>query len=245
VVHPDWIGKTAGIDSELYLRHLLSIIADHPIHRIETKLSCTSDIVRFLLQCFPHQPHSDNPDHLPGAVMKKSVLIVAVVLLSLAFVSGRTSAQAPAASNDVNAALIRELHDLRLAIEKLATASSRVQVLSTRASQQEQRISNLTTQLVALNGKLAESAVDTSIANARLQQFKELLRVETDPQKRAELEQAQAGFEVDASRKGLMQSSLQAQVDAIRQQIATEQSNLADLERRLDELDRQTPDPQR
>ena len=177
--------------------------------------------------------------------MKKSVLIVAVVLLSLAFVSGRTSAQAPAASNDVNAALIRELHDLRLAIEKLATASSRVQVLSTRASQQEQRISNLTTQLVALNGKLAESAVDTSIANARLQQFKELLRVETDPQKRAELEQAQAGFEVDASRKGLMQSSLQAQVDAIRQQIATEQSNLADLERRLDELDRQTPDPQR
>ena len=177
--------------------------------------------------------------------MKKSVLIVAVALLSLAFVSGRTSAQAPPASNDVNAALIRELHDLRLAIEKLATASSRVQVLSTRASQQEQRISNLTTQLVALNGKLAESAVDTSIANARLQQFKELLRVETDPQKRAELEQAQAGFEVDASRKGLMQSSLQAQVDAIRQQIATEQSNLSDLERRLDELDRQTPDPHR
>jgi hypothetical protein len=42
-----------------------------------------------------------------------------------------------------------------------------------------------------------------------------------------------------------MQPSLQAQVDAIRQQIATEQSNLADLERRLDELDRQTPDSQR
>jgi hypothetical protein len=35
--------------------------------------------------------------------MKKSVLIIAVVLLSLAFISGRTSAQAPSASNDVNA----------------------------------------------------------------------------------------------------------------------------------------------
>jgi len=70
-------------------------------------------------------------------------------------------------------------------------------------------------------------------------------RVEADPQTRAELEQAQAGFAIDASRKGLMQSSVQAQVDAIRQQIATEQSNLADLERRLDELDRQTPDSQR
>ena len=177
--------------------------------------------------------------------MKKSVLIVAVALSSLAFVSGRTSAQAPPASNDVNAALIRELRDLRLAIEKLASASSRVQVLSARASQQEQRISNLTTQLIALNGKLAESAMDTSIANARVEQFKELLRVETDPQKRAELEQAQAGFAADASRKGLTQSFVQAQVDAIRQQIATEQANLADLDHRLDELDRQTPDSQR
>src|SRR4051794_19230103 len=103
--------------------------------------------------------------------MKKSVLIVAVVLLSLAFVSGRTSAQAPPTANDVNTALIRELHDLRLAIEKLASASSRVQLLSARASQQEQRISGLTTQLIALNGKFAEFAVDTSLATTRLEQF--------------------------------------------------------------------------
>ena len=177
--------------------------------------------------------------------MKKSVLIVAVVLLSLAFVSGRTSAQAPPAANDVNTALIRELHDLRLVIEKLSSASSRVQVLSARASQQEQRISGLTTQLIALNGKLAESAIDTSLANARLEQFKERLRVETDPQKRAELEQELAGFAVDASRKGLMQSSVQAQMDALRQQINAEQSNLADIERRLDEMDRPASDSQR
>src|SRR6516164_7192250 len=163
--------------------------------------------------------------------MKKSLLIVAVVLFSLAIVSARTSAQAPPASNDVNAALIRELHDLRLAIEKLASASSRVQVLSARASQQEQRISGLTTQLIALNGKLAESAVDTSLANARLEQFKERLRVETDPQKRAELEQELAGFAVDARRNGLMHSSLYSQVDAVRQRIIAEQSDLADSER--------------
>jgi hypothetical protein len=42
--------------------------------------------------------------------------------LLLASLSTRTSAQAPP-SNDVNAALIRELHDLRLAIEKLASAT--------------------------------------------------------------------------------------------------------------------------
>jgi hypothetical protein len=145
----------------------------------------------------------------------------------------------------VNASLIRELHDLRLAIEKLASTSSRVQVLSARASQEEQRISGLTAQLIALNGKLAESAVDLTLANARLEQFKERLRVENDPQRRAELEQAEAGFVEDLTRKGMMQSSVQAQVEALRQQIATEQSNLADTERRLDELDRPTSDSQK
>jgi hypothetical protein len=170
--------------------------------------------------------------------MKKSVLIVAIVLLSLAFVSVRTSAQAPPAVNDVNAALIRELHDLRLAIEKLASASSRVQVLSLRAGQQEQRISGLTTQLIALNGKLAESAVDATLTNTRLEQLKEHLRVETDPQKRAEFEQEQVALSADLTRRGMMQSSLQGQVEALRQQLAIEQSNLADIERKLDELDR-------
>jgi len=177
--------------------------------------------------------------------MKHSVLIVAIVLLSLAFASTRTSAQAPPAANDVNTALIRELHDLRLAIEKLASTTSRMQALSARANQQEQRISGLTTQLIALNGKLAESAVDMTLANARLEQLKEHLRVETDPRKRAELEEAQAGFAEDATRKAMMQSSVQAQVAALRQQIATEQSNLANIERRLDELDRPASDPQR
>jgi len=176
--------------------------------------------------------------------MKSPRLFVVVLLLSLAFISTRTAAQAPP-SNDVNAALIRELHDLRLAIEKLANAGSRVQVLSARASRQEQRISGLTTQLIVLNGKLGESAIDTSLANARLEQLKERLRLETDPQKRAQLEEALAGFTLDSSRKGLMQSSVQAQVESLRQQIVAEQSNLADIERRLDELDRPASDPQK
>ena len=178
--------------------------------------------------------------------MKRSVLIAGVVLLLFAFIAnGRTSAQAPSAANDVNAALIRELHDLRLSIEKLASSGSRVQVLTARASQREQRISSLTTEFITLNGKLAEAAAETSIANARLGQLKERLRTEADPKRRAELEDEQAGFAVDVNRKGLMQSSIQAQVNALRQQILTEQSELADIERKLDELDRPAPDPQR
>src|SRR5207253_9451847 len=115
-----------------------------------------------------------------------------------------------------NAALIRELHDLRLAIEKLASASSRIQVLSARASQQEQRISSLMSQLITLNGKLAEAAADTSSTNATLERFKERLRTESDPKQRAILEEEQVAFSMDLNRKALMQSSVQAQADADR-----------------------------
>jgi chromosome segregation ATPase len=178
--------------------------------------------------------------------MKRSALIVAILLLSSELIATRkTSAQAPAPANDVNAALIRELHDLRVAIEKLASASSRVQVLSARVVQREQRISNLITELITLNSKLAEAAVDTSLANAKLEQLQESLRTEADPKQRAILEEAQAGFASDVNRKRVTQSSIQAQVDALRQQIVAEQSSLADIERRLDELDRPIPDSQR
>jgi len=176
--------------------------------------------------------------------MKRSALIAAVVLLGLAFVSVRTSAQAPP-TNDVNIALIRELHDLRLAIEKLASASSRVQVLSMRASQQEQLVSNLTSQLITMNSKLTEAGADTSFTNATLEQLKDRLRIESDPKQRAVLEEQQANFAAELNRKRLIQASVQAQADAIRQQIAVAQSNLSDLQRRLDDLDRSITDSQK
>jgi hypothetical protein len=176
--------------------------------------------------------------------MKRSVLIVAVVFLALAFVSARSSAQAPPA-NDVNAALIRELHDLRLAIEKLASAGARVQVLSARASQQEQLVSSLTSLLITLDSKLSEATADTMLTNGTLEQLKDRLRIESDPQRRAVLEEQQANLAADLYRKRLMQSSAQAQADAIRQQIAVEQSNLSDLQHRLDDLDRSITDSQK
>ncbi len=176
--------------------------------------------------------------------MKKSVLIAAVAIMAVTFISARTSAQAPPA-NDMNAALIRELHDLRIAIEKLASSSSRVQLLSARVGQQEQTISNLTIQLIALNNKLAESNADMMISSATLDQLKDRLRSEADPKQRALLESQQSDLTVDFNRKRMMQSSVQAQADAIRQQISAQQTGLADLQRRLDELDRSMAESQK
>jgi cytidylate kinase len=162
--------------------------------------------------------------------VKKSAWIVTGSLLALALLSGRTSAQAPQ-SNDVNAAIVRELHDLRLAIEKLAGANSLAQAYAARAAQEGQLISTLTTQLIALNGKLAEGEADLSLKNAVVEQLKDRIRVESDPKQRTILEDQQKDLTVDLNQKRILESALQAQVDAVRQQILAEQ-------RRLDELDR-------
>jgi peptidoglycan hydrolase CwlO-like protein len=176
--------------------------------------------------------------------MKRTIVIAAILVLAFAIASARTSAQAPA-NNDVNAALIRELHDLRIAIEKLASASSRVQMLSARVTQEEQRISNLTSQLIPLNNKLAESVAETTMKNATVEHLKDRIRVEPDPKQRASLEEQQADLTADLNRSRFMQSSVQAQVDGLHQQIVVEQSNLSDLQRRLDELDRSMVDTQK
>jgi len=170
-------------------------------------------------------------------LVRKSALIVAGTLLAVALLSGRISAQAPQ-NNDVNAALVREMHDLRLAIEKLAGANSLAQAYSARAAQEGQLISTLTTQLISLNGKLAEIDADLSLRNAVVEHMKDRIRIEADAKQRAVLEEQQNDLTAELNQKRVLRSSLQAQVDAVRQQILAEQ-------RRLDELDRWLADSQK
>jgi hypothetical protein len=167
--------------------------------------------------------------------MKKLGLLATIVISALFSVSAVTWAQAPS-NNDVNAALIRELHDLRLAIEKLAGANSRAQLLSVRASQEGQLISTLTTDLISLNGKLAEVQVGTMTANAELERLNDRLRTVSDPQERAALEDRHTELALDLERKRIMQAQMQAQVEAVRQQIITEQRRLDDLDRAIADL---------
>jgi chromosome segregation ATPase len=167
--------------------------------------------------------------------MKRSIWLVAASILIVVLVSIKTPAQTPP-TNDVNVALIRELHDLRIAIEKLAGATSRVQVLTARTSQQEQRISGLMNQLIQIYAKLGESTADMASTNSRLQDIGESLRLTSDPKQREELAMVQRDLTQQLERARLTQASIQAQADAIRQQMTVEQTNLEDLQRKLDEL---------
>jgi hypothetical protein len=169
--------------------------------------------------------------------MKSSIVLVLVSILAVTFVATTTPAQAPPA-NDVNAALVRELRDLRIAIEKLVSTGSRLQVLSTRTNQQEQRISLLMGQLVGVNGKLSEASAQTLQKTSVLEQIRESLRQASDPAERDALRSQEKDVAAQLNSDRLMQAATQAQADAIRQQLSLEQATLTDLQHRLDELER-------
>ena len=71
-----------------------------------------------------------------------------------------------------------------------------------------------------------------------MEQVKEHLRVESDPKLRSALEEQQTALAAQLNRNRFMQGSVQVQVDAVRQQISTEQASLSDIQRRLDDLER-------
>jgi SMC interacting uncharacterized protein involved in chromosome segregation len=167
--------------------------------------------------------------------MKKSILIVCALLVTVVLLSAKMPAQAPPPA-DVNAALVREIHDLRLAIEKLASANSRVQILASRANQQEQRIANLTDQLNALSAKITEASTQAQLTTSRVEAMRQDLRSESDPNKRQMLQDAISSLTLELEEKRFSLTSIQAQGESIRQQIIREQTNLSDTERRLDEL---------
>jgi hypothetical protein len=116
-------------------------------------------------------------------------------------------------------------------------------MLTARTSQQEQRISGLMNQLIAMNSKLAETSADARLKATALQELADDLRAVSDPQERAALVMRQKEMALQLDQARTAQASVQAQADAIRQQLALEQSTLSDLQRKLDDLDRSIGEP--
>ena len=73
-------------------------------------------------------------------------------------------------------------------------------------------------------------------ANAELERINDRLRTVSDPKDRAVLEEQRNELALELECKRIVQTPMQAQVEAIRQQIITEQRRLDDLDRAIAEL---------
>src|SRR2546425_8718401 len=163
--------------------------------------------------------------NLIGRLKSQRIVAVAVLALILLVWSATVTGQGPK-DDALTAALVSELRQLRLAIENLSSVNSRMQILSMRANQQEQRLSSVSSQLFSMKAKLTETSAEVNFATTHLEQLKERIRVEVDPKVRDVLEMEQKGATQNLESIRLKQASVQEQVSDLTTQTTTEKDRL-------------------
>jgi hypothetical protein len=150
-----------------------------------------------------------------------------------------TRAQQVAGPPDVTTALLIEVRGLRAALEEMATAGPRVQLLFGRVQLQEQRI---------INQVRRHDAVMADLAGARKRlepltdQIKMLSKVLTglglEPESRREFEAELAARKTEWERANADVQRLVAEEALLAQEVAAEQTRWTDFNQRLEELER-------
>jgi chromosome segregation ATPase len=174
--------------------------------------------------------------------MSKSYLAWVFGLLCLGFgttfVGSAHSPQAAAPQDD----LLTEVRAIRSELKQVAGSSIRAQLLVARLQMQEQRINILSGRLAEVRRSLSSHRPGQETMSRQLQQFERGVQLGTTP--------ADEQRGVDGSIRELRrlvaegeqeEKELQAQEAELTGQLATEQSRWAEINNRLDDLERQLP----
>ena len=146
----------------------------------------------------------------------------------------------PAAQNpDLSKELLVEVRGLRAAMEQLASAGPRVQLMFGRLQLQEQRINEQLRKADVVRAQLAKAQEEESQQRSQIQRFEDAIQRGNIPaEERKDLEES-----LPRMRKHL--TTLVAEVQKIQVEeanlsslISAEQNRWSDINRALDELDR-------
>jgi hypothetical protein len=165
------------------------------------------------------------------------VVIIGSILAVTASMTIGASAQAPAASDPL-AALLAEVHALRVAMEQQATVGPRLQLTLARLTIEEQRVSHLSSDLTNVRQQLAGQEVAVQRTSAEAADLERQLQLETDPTRRREIESGLRNAQLQIRQFGTEQQQLQIRENEAAQALAAEQARWTDLNSRLDELER-------
>src|SRR5499426_2403465 len=136
----------------------------------------------------------------------------------------------PGANGQPMQALVNEVRQLRLAIERSNLSAYRAQVTLERIRWQQPRVDRLNEKLVNVRAEIAELRLRQASAPEDLKYIENELRKETDPGKRRELQQAQLMLK----RQPEALAQLEQQESQLLAQLQPEQAKLNELNERLD-----------
>ena len=158
--------------------------------------------------------------------IQRPALIVAPVLLALAVATAtiRATPQAPS-SADITAALLAEVHELRVAMERSATVAPRVQLTLARLNIQEQRTVALSAQLDQVRQEQTRSGLETRKLAGELEDVEKALQTTLDAPQRRGYEVEQQELKRKIAQQAALEDRLRSREAEAAQMLAAEQSD--------------------
>jgi hypothetical protein len=172
---------------------------------------------------------------------RPSVIAIALAIVALGVTATMNLAavsQSTQGSNDAMAALLSEVHALRLAMEKSAAVTPRVQLTLARLNIEEQRTARLGAQLEQVRRQLSESVLESQRTSDELAEYDKRLQTESDSPVKTALERERVVLARRLGEQNATQQQLRLRENEAAQLFSAEQSRWVQLNDRLDELER-------
>lgn len=166
------------------------------------------------------------------------VVCVGAVMVFSAATYAATRLQTAQSATDSTAALLTEVHALRLAMEQNAAVFPRVQLTLARLTIEEQRIAQLASQLDQIRKELSTAALETQKVADRIPEIDKGLQTASEPQSRRSYEYEQDNVKRQLAAQSRLEQLLRGRENETVQALNTEQARWIELNARLDELER-------
>lgn len=143
---------------------------------------------------------------------------------------------------DVLGELLKEVRGLRLAMERAATVSARIQLLVARVQLQEQRITELSRRAVAVREELSKIDSGNAGIASMLKRFEAPI-ANIPPEERAEFESQMEIFKTQLAAAEKRRQDLTNEEALLSQQISADQGRWTDINNQLEQLERSLTPP--
>ena len=160
------------------------------------------------------------------------------VWLLAGFIALTVPALAQTGATDTLSALLVEVRQLRIAMERAATTTPQVQLLGTRLSVQSERLARAERDHDGTKRELEDVSAALGQMARRMEEIDNAAAQETNPERQRGLAMEQADIKAQSTELTARQLRLRARWSELATALGSEQLLWTDLNRRLDEVER-------
>jgi predicted nucleic acid-binding Zn-ribbon protein len=168
--------------------------------------------------------------------MKKHLTIAIAIVAACAL---PVVAQSGAGGTDTLSALLTEVRALRVAMERAASTTPQIQLLAARLTVQNERLARVSRDADAAQQELERIESQTASMSSRAGQIEEALSRESDPARQRELKAEQTNIKSELEDRTAQEVRVRGREAELASLVAVEQAQWVELNRRLDELERE------